>query len=96
MKLLLWSAKALWRLIISPILLFRWIRKLQWAVILINRDSVRCPGCGGDISLVGRWKCGVCEYVFDGFAYARCPVCQAVPPYVSCQACGVGVRNPSQ
>jgi len=62
--------------------------------LLYTRDSFLCPGCGEAISLVGRWSCGWCNFVFDGFFFSPCSVCGAVPPYIECQACGSGVRNP--
>jgi hypothetical protein len=64
-----------------------------WA--LATRDSIVCRGCEGELSLVGRWECGWCGYVFDGFAFARCEVCGAVPPFIECQTCGIGFKNPT-
>lgn len=74
---------------------YRGVGRCLGAVILITRDTLRCHGCGAPISLVGRWECGVCQYIFDGFAFTRCDVCGAIPPYVTCQGCGMSVKNPT-
>lgn len=95
----LWlSARALTWAAIAPL----WAaRQLYWLTgqmagvwELATRDVMGCPGCGTGVALTGRWECGRCLYVFDGFAFARCAVCGAVPPFIQCQACGVGLRNP--
>ena len=64
---------------------------------LLNLDAVQCPACGDEVSLVGRWECGWCGRVFDGFAFARCPgrECGAVPPFIECQSCGLTIDNPT-
>jgi hypothetical protein len=93
------AAKLTWFLVKAPFVLFyklsRVTRKIIGGWILKTSDSFLCSGCGDEISLVGRWECGWCGYVFDGFFFARCAVCGAVPPYVKCQACGVGIKNPT-
>lgn len=90
-RLTLWSA-------MTPFVVargvYRMSRRLAGARMLASNDALPCSGCGGLVSLVGRFECGRCRYVFDGFAFARCPVCNAVPPYIACQVCGVGLRNP--
>lgn len=92
------TAKAAWLLVKAPFVLTfqisRLIGRAFGAWVLATRDSFPCSGCGETISLVGRWECAWCGYVFDGFFFARCAVCGAVPPYVKCEACGVGVKNP--
>jgi len=88
---------AIW-LIRAPFVLARKLSRLicriAGAAVLIGRDSLPCPGCDGEISLVGRWECSWCGYVFDGFFFSRCQICGAMPPYIQCRECGVGVRNP--
>lgn len=74
--------------------LARAIGRSVGAWVLATRDTVPCPGCRAAVSLVGRWQCGWCNYVFDGFAFARCEICGAVPPFIDCQACGASVMNP--
>ncbi len=95
----LWSFKAAWFLVKSIIIFTYWVSRLVGmtigAWILITRDSFLCPGCGESISLLGRWECSMCGYTYDGFFFVRCAVCRAVPPYIKCQVCGVGVQNPS-
>lgn len=73
----------------------RMIGRSVGAWVLATTDAVACPGCNGTVSLVGRWQCGWCSYVFDGFAFARCEICGAVPPFIDCQACGASVMNPT-
>jgi hypothetical protein len=70
------------------------IVRLGGTWILLRHDAFPCRGCGATVSLVGRWRCGWCDYAFDGFAFARCEVCGAVPPFIECQVCGVGIKNP--
>ena len=91
LRVLLWAA-------VAPFVvarqLYRGTGLLTGTWVLATHDAIPCPGCGMPVALTGRWECGRCRYVFDGFAFARCGVCGAVPPYISCQRCGVGLRNP--
>ena len=93
------AGKIAWFVIKAPFILTyklsRFTRRLVGGFILKTRDSFLCSGCGEEISIVGRWECGWCAYVFDGYFFARCAVCGAVPPYIKCQACGVGIKNPT-
>ena len=75
--------------------LARAIVRLGGAAVLATQDAVVCRGCGEQVSLVGRFQCGWCGYVFDGFAFSRCEVCGAVPPFIECQTCGAGFKNPT-
>lgn len=97
--LLRFVARAAVWLVKSPFVivraLYHVITRMTGASVLASRDALPCPaGCGEMMSLVGRWQCGWCQYVFDGFAFARCDICGAVPPYLECQNCGAGLRNP--
>ena len=84
-----------------PLLIAKHVYRLTGRLIglaaLMNRDSLPCPACGDEVSLVGRWECSWCGFVFDGFAFARCPSmgCGAVPPFIECQSCGLTISNPS-
>jgi hypothetical protein len=93
-----WSLKAAWWCVLAPFVitkkLARGITRGVGAWALATRDAIPCPGCGDDVSLVGRFECSWCGFVFDGFAFARCEVCGAVPPFMECRTCGHGVRNP--
>jgi len=91
LHLLLWASLAPFAVARQ---LYRTTGQLAAAWVLATQDSLPCPGCGVPVSLTGRWECGRCRYVFDGYAFAACGVCGAVPPYISCQACGIGLRNP--
>jgi hypothetical protein len=75
--------------------LSRWTARLVGTAMIAGRDSAPCHGCGEEVSFLGRWECGFCGYGFDGFGFARCEVCGAVPPFLSCQTCGAGIRNPA-
>lgn len=103
MDRLVWDALRLsarlaaWSVVVPLIVarqLFTLSGQLAGAWVLTTRDALPCAGCGAPVSLVGRFQCGRCRYVFDGFAFARCAVCGAVPPYLECQRCGVGLRHP--
>jgi hypothetical protein len=93
-KILFWS-------FYLPLLIAKHVYRLTGRVIgtvaLVNRDSLQCAACGDEVSLVGRWECAWCAFVFDGFAFARCPGrnCGAVPPFIECQSCGLTISNPS-
>lgn len=99
MKYLRWGVKAAWWLLAGPFLAARWLSRLIGRLaggwVLATRDQLPCPGCGEPVSLVGRWQCEWCQWVFDGFAFSRCEICGAVPPFIECQRCGAGVRNPA-
>jgi len=96
-QLLVWTVQALWRAVWLPLaaarIAYRTMLRSSGAWTLVTQDALACVSCGNGVSLVGRWQCGRCGYVFDGFAFARCAVCGAVPPYVPC-LCGAGLRNP--
>ncbi len=97
-RLLLALKVAVW-LVRAPFLaarmLARLVGRMVGAWVLATTDTVECPGCGEAVSLVGRWQCGWCSYVFDGFAFARCEICGAVPPFIDCQTCRASVMNPT-
>lgn len=97
-RIVFW-ARVAWWIVRLPLVITRGIYRLigrgvrAWT--LIGRDTLPCRGCGGEVSLVGRWQCSWCNYTFDGFAFAPCAVCGAVPPFMECQTCGVGIMNPT-
>ena len=70
------------------------VRRLIGLLFIIRRDALPCRGCGASVSLLGRWQCGSCGFVYDGLAFSRCPNCRATVPYLPCQRCGCGIRNP--
>jgi hypothetical protein len=73
----------------------RLLVRLIGTAMLARRDSIECRGCGDDVSLLGRWECSWCGWVFDGFGFARCEMCGSVPPFLECQRCGLTVANPT-
>ena len=74
---------------------YRLTGRLFGLAALMNRNTLHCAACGDAVSLLGRWECSWCSFVFDGFAFARCEICGAVPPFIECQRCGLTIRNPS-
>jgi hypothetical protein len=95
----LWiTAEIIVWLIRGPLLLLvaikRGLAAVAGACVLARLDTLTCPGCDTELSLLGRWQCGWCSYIFDGYGFARCSVCGAVPPFLECQHCGHGVQNP--
>lgn len=96
---LLWSVLVLRWTVVVPFAVavgvYRGMVRLAGASTLVTQDAQGCHSCGGAVSLVGRWQCGRCGYVFDGFGFARCAVCGSVPPYLPC-TCGASIRNPTQ
>lgn len=74
--------------------LYRFTGRLAGALTVMRSDQLPCLGCGNAVSLVGRFQCGRCNYVFDGYAFTACPVCRSIPPYIPCTRCGVSLRNP--
>jgi len=90
--------RTIWWWLCLPVImtrgLARFIVRIRAGAALAKRDALPCQGCGEPVSLVSRWECGWCGYVFDGFAFAPCEVCGAVPPFIECQRCGVGIRHP--
>jgi hypothetical protein len=91
------TAAILWWLLRLPFRVFYWLYggcgKLIGAGFLLSRDALPCPGCGREVSLLGRWQC-TCNYVYDGFYFSLCPVCGTQPSYIRCERCGVGIKNP--
>jgi hypothetical protein len=51
-----------------------------------------CPR-GHRSDLLGVFECR-CGALFAGWAFERCPVCYESCGYVSCEHCGLSVRNP--
>ena len=93
-KIIIVICKLYWWALCLPYWGYRGIRRLLGAWTLFTRDSLTCSGCGITVSLVGRWQCGVCNFTFDGFGFAPCPVCKSTPPYLNCPRCTSGIRNP--
>lgn len=65
-----------------------------WAVHRHVGDSIPCPACSSDISLLGLWECGRCRYSWYGFYFAACTVCGDLPAFVDCGRCGASAMNP--
>jgi len=96
--LLFLTARVVGWALVLPVAAARWAyrgtARAAGATRLVTHDVVTCASCLQGVSLVGRYRCGRCGYVFDGFAFTRCAVCSAVPPYIPCSVCGAGLRNP--
>jgi ribosomal protein L37AE/L43A len=96
---LFWGVRVLCRAVLLPVMAARYavrnMPRFMGAWSLAIADTLACPSCRRGVSLVGRWQCGRCGYVFDGFAFARCAICGGIPPYLPCTVCGAGLRNPT-
>lgn len=61
-------------------------------------DTVRCPRCGLEQSLLGRWVCPVCHGIEATHAFAACRICGTQVPagYVRCEDpdCRSAIPNP--
>jgi hypothetical protein len=94
-----WSIKVTCWIICAPFAAATWASRTTGRLCgtwtLLTHHTLPCLACGHPISLVGRWQCGACHIVYDGFGFASCPVCGDVPPYLACPDCGVGIRNPT-
>jgi len=56
-------------------------------------SHVHCPR--GHLSVLhGVWECKTCSALFAGWAFQYCPVCGQSCGYVTCERCGLAVRNP--
>jgi len=90
------TGKAAWYLIKTPFILTyklsRLIRKIIGGWILKMNDSFQCSGCGEKISLVGRWECGWCGYVFDGFFLRAARYAALSRPTLSARPAGLELR----
>lgn len=90
--------KFIYLVLVGPLLVLRWIyrttKRLIGLIFLATHDEVECPACGLPVSMVGRWQCGTCRYVFDGYVFGSCEICGTRPPYIECPACGVGIKDP--
>jgi hypothetical protein len=58
------------------------------------RDTVQCPTCGEETSLLGFWKCSRCGFRFYGFYFSSCRLCRNVPAFLDCESCGASILNP--
>ena len=55
-------------------------------------DTVRCPR-GHRSELHGVFECR-CGALFAGWAFEQCPVCAESCGWITCEHCGLAVRNP--
>lgn len=76
------GGRAIWR---AADLLRRWR--------LVHSDRLSCPR-GHEVVLLGTWRCG-CGAAFDGYVFAKCPVCHRTAGWVPCARCQLPVRNPA-
>ena len=77
-------------LLASPVLaivgIARIIRRFSRLRLAAEPRTV-CRTCGGDIVLVGFWRCG-CGFTYRGHVLRICPVCGSFPRMIRCFACG--------
>lgn len=82
----------------SPIYCLKWLAQTVrgWPYWQVSyTPQIRCHNCGGDISLVGIWRCQ-CRYTYRGHLLRECPVCGASPRMVRCYRCGVTRKLPER
>lgn len=90
MQLKAWQTNLVLSLLASPILAvragFRAARRMcfYWQSM---QPSMTCKTCGGEISLVGLWRCG-CGFSYAGHLLRFCPVCNSLPRMIRCFKCG--------
>ena len=80
----------------SPILFLRFLLRFVKRCVFWRRAytaQIRCQNCGGQISLVGIWRCG-CGFTYRGHLLRVCSVCGSLPRMVRCFQCGVTERLP--
>ena len=74
----------------SPVLALRGgARALRTLHVLrmAAEPSTVCRTCGGQISLVGFWRCS-CAFTYQGHLLRICPICQSFPQMIRCYQCG--------
>ena len=64
----------------------RLIRRMGFFQTAI-RTAIECLTCGGEISLVGFWRCK-CGFTFQGHVMQPCPICATAPNMIRCYRCG--------
>lgn len=84
----LYAAYGAWIVVTS---VFRFVRWSVWTVRLIEGE-LRCPACGLDNSLHGRWECHApgCGAVYLGAADC-CARCHSTASYIPCVGCGASI-----
>src|SRR5262245_29362504 len=73
-----------WRLLWAAVGGARWIAD---APRLLS-NSIRCPSCGEDNPLHGRWNCDACHGVYHGFV-GTCAICGTAAATFPCCRCGI-------
>jgi hypothetical protein len=64
----------------------RTVRRLRFLRTAVQPNIV-CRTCGGEISLVGVWRCS-CGYTSRSHLLRYCPGCGAFPRMIRCYRCG--------
>lgn len=61
---------------------------------ILDGDAVLCPR-GHRTPTTGTFQCSSCHFVWDGSCWV-CPhaECGAKTPFIFCEVCGLGIRNP--
>lgn len=76
----------------------RWMCGYPARLLAATSDSARCPRCGREQSLLGRWVCPVCRGVEVTHAFASCRICGTECPagYIQCEdpECRTAIVNP--
>jgi hypothetical protein len=86
---LLWTTVTLW----LGAWAIWWLAHLVRRWRFVSKDKLVCPR-GHEVVLLGSWRCG-CGAAFDGYVFAKCPVCRRTAGWVPCGRCQLVVRNPA-
>jgi len=84
-----WHVDVVLFVVASPILAVRSIVRFLRHITLLRiaiRPTLPCRTCGGEIHLVGMWKCG-CGYTYQGHVLRYC-ICGSFPAMIRCYRCG--------
>src|SRR5438067_111860 len=71
-----------------------WWRLLRfaWHWPELVAETRPCPR-GHEVAVMGTWRCR-CGGSFDGWCFARCPICHASAAWTPCPICGLPVKRP--
>lgn len=72
---------------------FRAAARFALALRLVRARELSCPQ-GHRSLLLGVFECRTCGALFAGWVFGACPTCGESCGYVSCEHCGLAVRNP--
>ena len=78
--------------LLLPFKLPRWLAYL-WGTRRCLDDVLFCEN-GHANRAYGLWECASCGARYNGWVFARCPVCRSTCGYVPCEVCSIQIKNP--